>query len=89
MTQYITFGGYQANKVWDAALPDEPQRQELSIDEPGFAVRGDWASDDVELRAYYNAGGLMLAIKDHRGHRSIWLEPSTFKAFQDYINTAK
>lgn len=74
----------------NAALFDAPQRQEFSVDGwPIFDVIGDWASRDVRLRAYHSDAGLMLTIQDRRGKQSIWLEPTTFKAFRDYLNTTK
>ena len=75
---------------WNADLFDEPQHQQFRVDGTVFTVRGGWAADEADLLAHPIAGGLMLLIQDgRRSSRQIWLDPTTFKAFRDYINTTK
>ena len=74
---------------WNAALFDEPQRQDFRAADPIFMVSGDWASDGVRLLASKTVEGMLLEIKDDSGYLSIWLEPATLKAFRDFINTTK
>ena len=88
-TEWENFPIHHMDPFWNAELFDERQVQDFSTDGFLFEVSGGYASDSVLLRAYRSAGGLMLAIKDARGHQVIWLKPSTLKAFRDYINTTK
>ena len=89
-TEWENFPIHHTDPFWNAALFDEPQHHQFRVDGPVFTVRGGWAADEVDLIAHPIAGGLMLLVRyGRRSSREIWLEPTTFKAFRDYINTTK
>lgn len=90
-TEWEYFPIHHTDPFWNAELFDKPQprTQDFKVDGPAFTVYGDWASEDVRLRAYRSAGGLLLGIRDNRGRQSVWLEPRTLKAVQDFINTSE
>ena len=90
VTEWEHFPIHHTDPFWNAALFDEPQHQQFRVDGPVFTVRGGWAAAEADLIAHPIAGGLLLLVQDgRRSSRGIWLEPTTFKAFRDYINTTK
>lgn len=88
-TEWENFPIHHTDPFWNADLFDEPQVQDFSTDGFVFEVNGDAATDDVLLRASIAGGYMLLGIRNARGHRLIWLEQATVKAFRDFINTTK
>ena len=88
-TEWEGYPLYHTDPFWNAALFDEPQRQDFRAADLIFMVSGDWASDGVRLLASKTVEGMLLEIKDDSGYLPIWLEPATLKAFRDFINTTK
>ena len=88
-TEWECFPIHHTDPFWNAALFDEPQRQDFTVVDPIFMVSGDWASDGVRLLASKLVEGMLLEIKDDSGYLSIWLDQETFEAFQAFIKTDK